>query len=439
METKLSQTIPESYYSHEPKEKEYKTSKMAWIQLLSVVLVNASCGISWTTASSAPDAAAEWMKSDLTQLNWLSNTSAVITCILSLTTPWAYEKYGLKTMIIFSSVLNAVGCWIRYISIVVAPDKRYYLVLLGQAIGAIGGPYIYSIATKFVAVWFAGKDRGVANALSSIQFGMFIAPLVMPVLASIPDETPRLWLMTAIFATTVALPTLFFPKKPKNQPSATADIERMHFKESMINLAKNPNYWCVTFLCSTNLGIVYAISVLVIQAITPYNYTAQESGMCGSAILIGGIFGGLLSGYWVGKTGQYLMLIKIFAPLCVASYIMLIFQLIPDAFAVVLIACLTVGFFAYALLPLYLEFTSETTYPISESMSSCVIWSFGSAFMLIFSVILDSLREGPDDDPPYNMKKASIVTAAIMVAVTSPVIWLKGDLKRLAVDNQEAC
>ncbi|KAI7872579.1 major facilitator superfamily domain-containing protein [Spinellus fusiger] len=439
METKLSQTISESYDSHEPKEKEYKTSKMAWIQLLSALLVNSSCAISWTTASSAPDAAAEWMKSDLTQLNWLSNTSAIINSILSLTTPWAYEKYGLKTMIIFSSVLNAIGCWIRYISIVVAPDKRYYLVLLGQAIGAIGGPYIYSIATKFVAVWFAGKDRGIANALLSIQLGMFISPLVMPALASISDEAPRLWLGSAIIATAVALPTPFLPKKPKNQPSATADIERMHFKESMINLAKNPNYWCVTFLCSTSLGMVYAVSVLVIEAITPYNYTTQESGICAAIILLGGMFGGLLSGYWVGKTGQYLMLIKIFAPLCAASYIMLIFQLIPNAFAVVLIACLTVGFFAYALLPLYLEFASEITYPVPESMSSCVIWAFSTTFMLIFSVILDSLREGPDANPPYNMKKASIVTAAIMVAVTSPVIWLKGDLKRLAVDKKEAC
>ncbi|KAI7870876.1 major facilitator superfamily domain-containing protein [Spinellus fusiger] len=436
METKNDQNLHEK---NKFKEKEYKTSKMAWVQLLVAFSVSASSAMTWATASSSPDVVAQWMQTDLTQLNWLSNASATITTVLALTIPWAYEKFGLKNIIIFSGLTNVIGCWIRYISVAVAPNKRYYLVLLGQIISAMGNPYISSIATKFVVIWFTGKDRGIANALLSIQLGMFIAPLVMPVLARIPDETPRLWLVTAIIATVVAVPTPFLPKKPKNQPSATADIERIHFKESMIKLSKNPNYWCITFLCSANLGMVYAVSVLVIEAISPYNYTAQESGICAAIIPLGGMFGGLLSGYWVGKTGQYLMLIKIFAPLCVASYIMLIFQLIPNAFMVVLLGCLSVGFFAYALLPLYLEFASEITYPVPESMSSCLIWAFSTTFMLIFSVILDSLREGPDANPPYNMRKASIVTASIMVAVTLPVIWLKGDLKRLAVDKQEEC
>jgi MFS-type transporter involved in bile tolerance (Atg22 family) len=57
--------------------------------------------------------------------------------------------------------------------------------------------------------------------------------------------------------------------------------------------------------------------------------------------------------------------------------------------------------------------------------------------MLIFSVIIDSLRAGPEADPPNNMKLSMIVVAVIVAVGSIPVIWLKGDLKRLAVDMEK--
>ena len=57
--------------------------------------------------------------------------------------------------------------------------------------------------------------------------------------------------------------------------------------------------------------------------------------------------------------------------------------------------------------------------------------------MLIFSVLIDSLRAGPDADPPNNMKLSMIVVAIIVALGSLPAIWLQGQLKRLAVDQQK--
>lgn len=57
--------------------------------------------------------------------------------------------------------------------------------------------------------------------------------------------------------------------------------------------------------------------------------------------------------------------------------------------------------------------------------------------MLIFCVIIDSLRAGPEADPPNNMKLSMIVVAIIICVGSLPSVWLKGDLKRLAFDLEE--
>jgi hypothetical protein len=89
-----------------------------------------------------------------------------------------------------------------------------------------------------------------------------------------------------------------------------------------------------------------------------------------------------MTGYWLGKSGQHFMLIKMFTPIIVFSYVAFIFLcklnpisrknvifylnflfiVRPDAFSVVIIACIINGFFSYALFPVYLEVASESVY-----------------------------------------------------------------------------
>lgn len=72
---------------------------MAWIVLVSIMLVNAACNIMWTTCSSAPTPSAEWMQIDFDQLNWLSNACAIVNTLLSLPAGWAYEQFGIKACV----------------------------------------------------------------------------------------------------------------------------------------------------------------------------------------------------------------------------------------------------------------------------------------------------------------------------------------------------
>lgn len=265
---------------------------------------------------------------------------------------------------------------------------------------------------------------------------MAIAPLVLPYVAPTVENIPRMLIIVAGISTVCAIPTIFIPKRPKISPSPTSELERAPFWEGVKEVSKSFQFWMVAICASVTVGMVYSISVLVIEVITPFGYTDQESGLCSSMITFSGTFGGILTGYWVGKTGQHIMVIKMLTPVVIFTYVIYIFQLIPNAYPTVLMACILNGFFSYALFPVYLELASELTYPVSESISSCIIWSLSTVTLLIFTVIIDALRAGPDANPPNNMKASMIAVVIIIIVGNLPCFLIKGELKRLKVDNK---
>ncbi|GAA5809613.1 hypothetical protein MFLAVUS_003024 [Mucor flavus] len=385
-----------------------KTSVQAWCLTFTCVMVNCFCAVMWMTASSTPAVMSLWMDISLTKLNWLSNASAICNSIFSLPTAWFYERYGVKTAIILCGAVNAIGCWIRCLAIVVADDKKYIVFMVGQLISSIAGPLVYNISAKFVAVWFAPKDRGLANTI-----------------------------LFAGLATAFTIPAFFLPGKPKNPPSVSSTLDRIPFWQGVKIVSRNFQFWSVAIVAASTIGMVFSVSVLIIEAITPYGYTDQQAGLCAAIVVISGCVGGGMTGYWLGKSPQHYMLIRTFTPLVIFTYVMFIFNLMPNSFPTVLTVCILNGLFSYALFPVYLELASEITYPVSESVGSCIIWSMCTTFMLVFSILIDALKAGPDATPPNNMNLSMRVVVGIIAAGNIPVLWMRGNLKRTQIDNQE--
>lgn len=57
--------------------------------------------------------------------------------------------------------------------------------------------------------------------------------------------------------------------------------------------------------------------------------------------------------------------------------------------------------------------------------------------MLIFFIVIDALRAGPEASPPNNMKLSMVVVAVIVGVGNLPCLWLKGKLNRLKEDQHK--
>lgn len=201
------------------------------------------------------------------------------------------------------------------------------------------------------SIWFAPKHRGVANILASnvileekktdliatklfqkktlylaLSIGSAMAPVLIPFLCPTADKVPWMLIVVSIVSTGCAIPSVFLPSMPSIPSSPSAEQERMGFKEAMCCLRKNTGFIWVTILCAVNGGMVFSVATLIIEAIAPFGYSDLESGYCAMASVVAGFAGGILSGYWAGKTAQHLMLIKIFTPIMIFTYLMLIFE-----------------------------------------------------------------------------------------------------------------
>lgn len=82
----------------------YGTTWVAWLHVVNIMLVNSASSLMWASASSAPVAVSEWMHVNYTELNWLSNLSAVINTLCSLITGWSYQRFGIKANVMLFNV-----------------------------------------------------------------------------------------------------------------------------------------------------------------------------------------------------------------------------------------------------------------------------------------------------------------------------------------------
>ncbi|ORX50180.1 MFS general substrate transporter [Hesseltinella vesiculosa] len=247
---------------------------------------------------------------------------------------------------------------------------------------------------RFMAVFVAPDYR-----YTLVMLGHAFAGIAGPMTTNLLLSDVKL-LVIAIVGTVAAAVIPFIPSKPKFSPSVSATQERLNVWAGIKNLFQNKEFIWLLILSSTAIGMALCYSAIIMEAIIPFGYTEAQAGLCVAILFISGFVGAVL----------------------------------PNAFSVVILACIANGFFSYGLISVYLELASEVTYPVPESVSNCVISATCTITAFLFTVMLDALRAGPESTPPLHMQNSCIAAALIVAIGSLPCLFLKGEMKRLAVD-----
>ncbi|KAI8145186.1 major facilitator superfamily domain-containing protein [Fennellomyces sp. T-0311] len=360
---------------HENADKSLDTHWSAWVAVSCVIAVNVACIIMWTTASNAPVSFMEWLQCDYNKLNWLSNVAAISNATFSIVAAWAYERFGPKACVAACGCLNLLGCWIRCIGILLSPEKRYPMMMLGQAIASTGGPFVYNLSRY-------GLRQSIAQLVVCLQL-----------------------LIVAIVATVCAIPVMFIPQKPPHAPSLSAMAERITVWQGFKMVSKNFQFWSICIVSTMTVGMYSTVSIVMVLAALPYGYNEREAGIGIALLIASGFVGG----------GVFI---------------------VENAYGPFLCVNILIGIFGTGIFPIQLEYACDMFYPVPESVISNIIWSLGTALMSILTVIATELIAGPDANPPNNLDMSLVAMAAIFVAGSIPCIWLKGDMKRVAADEE---
>ncbi|KAG0757552.1 hypothetical protein G6F57_003818 [Rhizopus arrhizus] len=380
----------------------FRTYKIRFFGLTMIALANIASSLNWLAVAPVPDYSNTFFgNAGLTAINWFSNIFMLIYLFAGPLSSWVYDRWSIKLGIIIGCILQVIGAWVRYFSNFVYDSKgRLALAMFGQAICAIGQPFILNVCTPYAALWFSAKSRGTATMIGGVAnaIGMAIADILIPSIVTDSSQVSFGFLIIACITTGVTIPAFFIPKKPKTPPSYSASSKNkfaISFGQSIHELVTNYNFVIIFLAFGALCGMASTFTSLLTQIVRPYNISTDNAGYLGASFIIAGLVGAALTGIFIDKTGRHKIVIKTYVPIVGALYLAFYFVVKTGNFGSLVAICILMGFFTFSLLPVALELSIESSYPISESISSSMLWMCSQVLGLIFLVVIDALRN-PD-------------------------------------------
>ena len=86
---------------------------------------------------------------------------------------------------------------------------------------------------------------------------------------------------------------------------------KFDFKKEIKELAGNKNFFWISVCFMLMYGFYVTIGAIINTMVSPYHYTATDSGIFGASFILSGLVGSFVSGALLDKYGKYLLLLKV--------------------------------------------------------------------------------------------------------------------------------
>ncbi|KAL4430218.1 hypothetical protein ABPG74_014777 [Tetrahymena malaccensis] len=389
-ETKI-QPVTQEILKQTKEDEEFRDYPYRWWIVVLFCFPNMMNGIEWITFSSISSQVQQAYDQTqfvvtLTSLVWM-----IIYVFINFPSNYILSDKGLKIGVFTGIFFTIIGAWIRLLI-----NQSFGWAILGQICGGIGQPFILNAPAQIAAVWFKPKQRQMATAILSLiniigvgigfLFPSFIVSSTYS--ADTRNQIYDLMLVQAIVITACCIPSIiFFREKPPTPPSHAANTEKTNFKESMPKLVKDKNflYLYISFGCI--LGNFNSIATLINFYLEKFTYTSDETSYFGAIFIVSGLIGSAVITSIVEKNHRYKFVMIVTSILSIFCYSFMMGVLPVENFGLQLFAFFLYGFFATPLIPISLEFACEITFPISETISSGLIYKSGQLFGVLHIII----------------------------------------------------
>ncbi|KAG0326165.1 hypothetical protein BGZ99_009962 [Dissophora globulifera] len=424
----------------------YKTYKIRYLGLFSIVLLNIATGFVWLTYSSVPDAAQAYLNCSSTVVNLtviLYFIAYVVTAPLS---GWMFEKHGIKRSLLFGASIQIIGSWLRYFAnfIESTPQNsggRLALTLIGQVIAAAAQPFFLNLPPKFAAVWFSENGRTTATMIGSVSnaFAAALAQLIIPIITTDKDSMSTSVLVCAILSIVAIIPAFFVADGPPTPPSPSAAEALLATQEepfwvSLKKVGTNKQFLLLMIVFGTFVASFNAFASLISQFTAPYGYTSTEAGYFGAAMILAGLLGAGIVGPLTDKYKQYKSVCKTLVPFTTLMFIVFIFVVRKNDFGGIVAASILLGFSTVAILPAGLELAVEITYPVTPASASSILWAFGQLMAVIFLVVLGALQDDKLSAEKSINPPLIFLAAWCVVFGVAPMFMINAPYKRMEAE-----
>lgn len=205
--------------------------------------------------------------------------------LLSINAGAMIDKKGYKPVVAFGCILMAIGSIVRIF------DDNFWVLLAGQSIIAIAQPYIINGISKLAADWFSEKEAGGAIGIGTafMFIGMALGIALTPALVG--EDGAGFHNMLIIMAAITVVCCLLFILLVKSNPASTNQLSDAGGLKDYAGLLKNKNIIMLNIISFISLGFFNGLTSWLEQILGEKGINAEDAGMVGGVLIIGGIVG----------------------------------------------------------------------------------------------------------------------------------------------------
>ena len=268
----------------------YKVYKYRWIMLsvyMFIVIVNQLLWITFAPITS--DAVHYFGVSDI-QIGILSMCFMIVFIFVSIPASWVIDTYGIKIGVGIGAVLTGAFGMMR------GMVSGYEWILIAQIGIAVGQPFLLNAITKLASRWFRIEERATAAGLGTLAMyiGVLVGMLLTPYLTKTYGINGMLYIYGVISIIAALVFILFSRERPMSAPCHPDQEERSLVFDGLRDTLHNKNFYWLLLIFFVGLGIFNCVTTWIEDIVRPRGFNAEQAGICGGLMIVGGIFGALI-------------------------------------------------------------------------------------------------------------------------------------------------
>ena len=211
-------------------------------------------------------------------------------------------------------------------------------------------------------------------------------------------------------------------------------------------MKENSSFMLLTLTFAITFGSYVGFGNCISNILDPYGLQPYQLAQIGIGLLVSGLFGAVVSGIFVDRTGKYKACILIMLTMIVTCISIMAYSLMIDDIDTFVNTTFVLGFCAVGYVPISLALGVELTFPMQPVTvnGSMIMLAQGSGFLLslLLTVITDDIGAAPGQTAEEHLEERQFHSVcSILVASLSIFLALcltccvKEDLRRYAFMN----
>jgi len=341
----------------------------------------------WITfAPITSDATVYYGVSDL-KIGILSMCFMIVYLFVSIPASWIIDTYGIRTGVGIGVIFTALFGLMRGL---VGVD--YNMLLISQIGIAIGQPFLLNSITKVAARWFPISERATASGLGtlSMYLGILAGMSLTPFLVNGSGIGGTLYIYGILSVVSAVVFIVLARERPLTAPCLPGQEERALAIDGLKLIFRNRDFKWLMLIFFIGLGVFNAVTTWIENILGPRGFTAEQAGITGGLMIIGGIFGALIIPMLSDSRKKRIPFILI---ALAGSTLGLAGITFATNYTLLLVSGTVFGFFLLSSGPIGFQYGAEVTYPVSEGTSNGFLLMMGQVSGIAFIFGMDAFKD----------------------------------------------